>query len=249
MKKFFICLSSLSLLIAQNSAYCAQQEPSEPYNYVADVVSITKKDDPSTSDFLKLALRTKIIKRWELLYQTKPETLNDHHMDTSRIAHLLVLIKNKKYSDKNEKKLDANRAAVLAMYHDATEVISGDMPTPIKYKTPGMKPLYNTVEDGITKDFLALLPEEFKEDFDSILNRKEEEQEQELWKIVKYADTMSAFIKCLEEKNASNNDFDTAYDRLEKAILAIDAPEVKYFIKTFLPPLGYKLPEQLSAKA
>ena len=246
MKKFFICLSSLSLLVTQNSAYCAGQETLEPYNYVADVVSITKKDDPSTSDFLKLALRTKIIKRWELLYQTKPETLNDHHMDTSRIAHLLVLIKNKKYSDKNEK-LDANRAAVLAMYHDVTEVISGDMPTPIKYKTPGMKPLYNKVEDGITEDFLALLPEEFKENFDSILNRKEEEQE--LWKIVKYADTMSAFIKCIEEKNSNNNDFDTAYNRLEEAVLAIDAPEVKYFIKTFLPPFGYKPPKRLCVQA
>ena len=228
MKKFFSYLSCLSLFIYPNCAYCAEK----PYNYTSNVSTI-KEDETDKGAFLNVAFRTKYVKRWSLFNNTKNESLNDHLMDTGRIAHMLVLIKNKKYGGK----LDANRAAVLAMYHDVTEVISGDMPTPIKYKTAGMKPLYSKMEDKITEDLLSLLPEEFKEDFCTILNRKENEKE--LWQIVKYADTISAFIKCLEEKNSNNNDFDKAYDRLEKELLETDAPEVQYFIKTFLPSFGY----------
>lgn len=234
MKKFFSYLSCLSLFIYPNYAYCAEK----PYNYTSNVSTI-KEDDTDKGAFLNVAFRTKYVKRWSLFNNTKNESLNDHLMDTGRIAHMLVLIKNKKYGGK----LDANRAAVLAMYHDVTEVISGDMPTPVKYKTPGMKQLYSKMEDKITKDLLSLLPEEFEEDFYTILNRKENEKE--LWQIVKYADTISAFIKCLEEKNLSNNDFNKAYDHLEKELLEINAPEVQYFIKTFLPSFGYKLPENL----
>lgn len=234
MKKFFAYLSTLTLLAYPNCAYCTEK----PYNYTSDF-SIIKDNDTNEGAFLTIAFRTKHMARWCRFNNTKKESLNDHLMDTSRIAHMLVLIKNKKYGGK----LDANRAAVLAMYHDVTEVISGDMPTPIKHKTPGMKPLYSEMEDKINKDLLSLLPKEFEENFSSILNR--EENEKELWQIVKYADQISAFIKCLEEKDSGNKDFDKAYIELEKIILEIEAPEVQYFIKTFLPSFGYELPKEL----
>lgn len=235
MKKFLAYLFSCSTLLCPSVAHCAEK----PYNYTSDISNI-KENDTNKGAFLSIAFRTKHINRWCLFKQTKKESLNDHLMDTGRIAHMLVLIKNKKYGGN----LDANRAAVLAMYHDVTEVISGDMPTPIKYKTNGMKPLYSKMEDKITEDLISLLPEEFEKDFSSILNR--EENEKELWQIVKYADDISAFIKCLEEKNENNSDFNRVYSRIEKSLLAIDAPEVQYFIKTFLPAFGYKPNEQLS---
>lgn len=234
MKKFFSYLSCLSLLAYPNCAYCAEKT----YNYTSNI-PIIKEGNADKGAFLNVAFRTKHIQRWSLFNNTKNESLNDHLMDTSRIAHMLALIKNKKYGGK----LDENRVAVLAAYHDVTEVISGDMPTPIKHITPGMKPLYSKMEDKINKDLLSLLPKEFEKDFSSILNR--EENEKELWQIVKYADQISAFIKCLEEKNLGNKDFDNAYSGLEKTILEIEAPEVKYFIETFLPSFGYKLPEKL----
>ncbi len=151
---------------------------------------------------------------------------------------MLVLIKNKLY-DGN---LNAERAAVLAMYHDVPEIATDDMPTPVKYSDPKIKLIYNKIEDQVIEELILNLPEEFKEDFCSILKRKESDEE--LWKIVKYADRISALVKCLVEKNLGNKDFDKAYKCIEKNVLEIEAPEVQYFIKTFLPAFGFIYPER-----
>ena len=196
-----------------------------------NTVTVTGEDAGENS-FFGVAFRTKYIDRWAISIKSENESLNDHLMDTARIAHMLALIKNKKFGGN----INVDRIAVLAMYHDLTEVITGDMPTPIKYGHPQMKCIYNEIDAEATDELLSKLPEEFKEDFDSILNRKEEEKE--LWKIVKSADNLSAFIKCLVEKSRGNKDFDKVFDRVKGVLLADEDPAVGYFMKTFLPAFG-----------
>lgn len=201
-------------------------------NLCSTLSSVTGENSEENS-FFGLIFRTKYIDRWGILVNREKESLNDHLLDTSRIAHMLVLIKNKKYGSN----LDAERAAVLAMYHDTAEIATDDLPTPVKYSNSQIKPIYDKLEDQVVEELVSKLPDEFKDEFYSILKRQE--YEQELWKIVKYADTISALIKCLREKSLGNRDFDKAYDRLEKNVLEIEAPEVQYFLKTFLPVFGF----------
>lgn len=203
-----------------------------------DMVTVTGNYAGENS-FFGVAFRTKYIDRWAISIKNEKESLNDHLLDTARIAHTLAIIKNKKFGGN----VDVGRIAVLAMYHDLTEVITGDMPTPIKYGHPQMKPIYNEVDAKANEELLSKLPEEFREDFEPLLDRKEEEKD--LWKIVKTADTMSALIKCLIEKSRGSKDFDKILKYLESILLANKDPEVQYFMKTFLPAFGYTYPEKL----
>lgn len=196
-------------------------------------------EDAGENSFFGVAFRTKYIDRWAISIKNERESLNDHLVDTARIAHMLAVIKNKKFGGN----IDVGRVAVLAMYHDLTEVITGDMPTPIKYGHPQMKPIYNEVDAKANDELLSKLPEEFREDFEPLLDRKEEEKD--LWKIVKTADTMSALIKCLIEKSRGSKDFNKIFDYIESVLLANKEPEVQYFMKTFLPAFGYTYPEKL----
>ena len=204
-----------------------------------DMVTVTG-NYAGINSFFGVAFRTKYIDRWAISIKKENESLNDHLLDTARIAHMLALIKNKKFGGN----MDVGRIAVLAMYHDLTEVITGDMPTPIKYGHPQMKPIYNEVDAKANEELLSKLPEKFRKDFDSLLDRKEEEKD--LWKLVKTADTMSAFVKCLIERSRGSKDFDKIFDYIESVLLANKDPEVQYFMKTFLPAFGYTYPEKLS---
>ena len=182
---------------------------------------------------------------------------------------MLVLIKNKKFDGD----LNPDRAVTLAIYHDVPEIITDDLPTPVKYANPEIRAIYNQVETQATGELISLLPEEFKEDFSKILNYQptqitqnnnnnsnqkpanqniqqttqqntpEENQDTELRKIVKHADTISAYIKCLREKSLGNPDFNKAHDKLKNKLLQIETPEVKYFIETFLPAFEIEIPE------
>lgn len=139
------------------------------------------------------------------------------------------------------RKFGPRKSRILAMWHDLPEIITDDMPTPIKYGHPQMKPVYNETEEEAISELLEKMPEEFREDFESILHQKK--CEEELWKIVKYADTISTLIKCLREKSLGNKDFDSAFLSLEQSLLESKDPEVEYFMKTFLPSYGYTYPE------
>lgn len=231
--KILACFVSAGLIFNIGNVAFAE----DSYGLTTDVFTVTGNPAKENS-FLGVALRTKYLDRWGTLISREKESLNDHLLDTARIAHLLVLIKNKKYGGN----LNADRSATLAMYHDLTEIVTDDMPTPVKYKVPQMKPLYNKLDDQVTKELLSLLPEDFREDFYSILNR--EPDEQELWKLVKAADTMSALIKCLREKSLGNHNFDNAYKSLEEKLLKTEAPEVQDFMKIFLPAFGYKYSQE-----
>lgn len=144
------------------------------------------------------------------------------------IAHVLALISNKKYGNN----LNAERAALIGMYHDCTEIITGDMPTPIKYYNKDTVEAYKHVEKQAAKDLLAMLPDYLQDEYASILFPKEEEAY--LWKLVKAADRLSAYVKCIEEEKAGNREFASAKSAVYAKLTEMDVPEVRDFIRDFI---------------
>ena len=182
-----------------------------------------------SSSFFAMVNRMKLIDRWALMRNTSKENIAEHSHSVAVIAHALALIGNKKFG----KNYDASRAALLALYHDTTEVITGDMPTPVKYYNDEIKNVYKDIEHIAGERLLNMLPEEFKDDYRSFF--KSEESDKALWALVKAADKISALIKCIEEHRMGNLEFETALSAQENKINAIDLPEVKYFSEHFLP--------------
>ena len=194
------------------------------------------------NSFFSLTSRLRYTDRWILFQNSeKKEDLADHSLEVGVIAHALALIKNKKFNGK----INAERAALLGMYHDMLEIVTGDLPTPIKYYDLDLKFLYEKIEDKAADEVISLLTEELKEDYSKILKHSDEEEE--IWDIVKSADVISAIIKCLREKKVGNNDFDKVYAEYYERILsiAVNAPEVDYFIKTFMPSFGFEYPDNV----
>ncbi len=197
------------------------------------------------NSFFSLTSRLRYTDRWVLFQNAeKKEDLADHSLEVGVLAHALALIKNKKFGGN----VDAERAALLGMYHDMPEIITGDLPSPVKYYDDGLKFLYAQIEDKSADEMISLLPEEFKEEYSKILKHSDEDEE--IWSIVKSADTLSAVIKCLREKKVGNNDFDKVYADYSEKILSIaeNAPEVDYFIKIFMPSFGFTYPEKQAIK-
>ena len=158
------------------------------------------------SNFFATVARMKYIERWALMRNTRPETLSEHTLEVSMIAHALCVIGNVRYG----KQLDANHAAMVGMYHDASEIITGDMPTPIKYYNPSIKEAFKSIEDEANNKLLAQLPEDIKAEYQSIFFKDETHAYE--WKLVKAADKLSAMIKCLEEEKTGNREFVKAKD-------------------------------------
>lgn len=178
------------------------------------------------SNFFALMARMKYIRRWGLMRSVREENIQEHSLQTAMIAHMLALIGNKFYG----KNYNADSVAVKAMYHEASEIITGDLPTPIKYYNSEIKTAYKQIESVATQQICRMLPEEFKEDFMPILDIKDTEEK----KLVKYADKICAYLKCVEEVNAGNNEFVDAQRSIKKDIDRMDSPEVKYFMKNFV---------------
>ncbi|HIZ11098.1 MAG TPA: 5'-deoxynucleotidase [Candidatus Eubacterium faecavium] len=189
------------------------------------------------SNFFAMVSRMRLINRWALMQNTAEENIAEHSHNVAVIAHSLCIIGNKKF----EKKYNAERCALLALYHDATEVITGDMPTPVKYGSEDMKSVYKDVEKIAGNRLLDMLPEEFKEEYSPLFNRKSEDEE--LWKIVKAADKIDALIKCINETRMGNREFEKALEAQKKLIDEIDMPEVEYFRNEFLPAYYLTLDE------
>jgi 5'-deoxynucleotidase len=179
-------------------------------------------------NFFAMVNRMKMIDRWALMQNTTKENIAEHSHSVAVIAHALALIGNKKFG----KNYDENRAALLALYHDTTEVITGDMPTPVKYYNDEIKNVYKDIEDIAGKRLLKMLPDEFKDDYEPFFTHKE--QDLDLWKLVKAADKISALIKCIEESRMGNKEFEIALKSQEQKINNIGLPEVKYFCEHFL---------------
>lgn len=189
------------------------------------------------SNFFAMVNRMKLIDRWALMRNTTKENIAEHSHSVAVIAHILALIGNKKFG----KSYNVERAALLALYHDTTEVITGDMPTPVKYYNNDIKNVYKDIEHAAGERLLAMLPEEFKEDYSPMFEKQEADKE--LWVLVKAADKISALIKCIEEHRMGNQEFEKALEAQQNKIDAIKLDEVKYFRQNFLPAYYLTLDE------
>jgi|SRR6185312_8109392 len=188
--------------------------------------------------FFSYISRMKLIDRWSLMRCTERENVQEHSLQVAIIAHALTLIKNKYF----EGTLPAEKVALYAIYHDATEVLTGDLPTPIKYQSTDIRNAYQEIERNAVEQLLKLLPDDLKPDYRNLLMIPEDEVQ--IRKIIKAADTISAYIKCLEEAAAGNNEFSRAKKSIEEKVKALcSAPEVDYFVKHFIPSFSLTLDE------
>lgn len=185
--------------------------------------------------FFAVMSRMKNIYRWGLMRNTRRENLSEHSLEVAQIAHALAII--------NRKRLCGNAepfyVASVAMYHDTSEIITGDMPTPIKYYNSEIKSAYKQIEAAAEKELLSMLPEDFKEDFSLIYNPDELTA-----RLVKAADKISALIKCTEELNMGNREFLVAEKTIRKAIEDMGMREADIFLEEFMPSFSLSLDEQ-----
>ena len=179
-------------------------------------------------NFFAMVNRMKYIDRWALMPNTQKENIAEHSHSVAVIAHALALIGKREFG----KDYDENRVAVLALFHDTTEVITGDMPTPVKYYNDEIKSVYKKIESVAGQRLLSMLPDEYKADYEPMFEHSEDDRE--LWLLVKAADKISALIKCIEENRMGNREFDIALKAQEQKIAEIDIPEVKFFSEHFL---------------
>jgi 5'-deoxynucleotidase len=188
------------------------------------------------SHFFAYLARMKFIQRWGLMRNVRPENIQEHSLQVAMIAHGLALIRNRRFGGD----IDPRHVALVALYHDIGEVITGDLATPIKYFNPDIKSAYDTIEVTARHKLLAMLPSELRPDYESLIFTDEDASE---WRIVKAADRICAYVKCLEELKAGNREFARAEKTIKKAIDAIDLPEVQYFMKHFVPSFVLTLDE------
>ncbi len=189
--------------------------------------------------FFAVLSRMKNINRWGLMRNTREENLCEHSFETAVIAHALAVLRNKRFGGH----ADEQRAALLALFHDATEIITGDMPTPVKYYSSEIRSAYSGVEKVAREKLLSLLPEDLRPTYRPLLGEPLE-SDKELMPLVKAADKISAIIKCVEEKRMGNNEFVTAEASLRKTVQGMHLPEADYFMEEFLPSYSLTLDEQ-----
>ncbi len=189
--------------------------------------------------FFAIISRMKYINRWGLMRNTITENISEHSLETAFIAHLLALYRNVRFGGN----VNPERAALLAMYHDVTEIITGDLPTPVKYYNKEIKAEYDRVEEIAKDKMISYLPDDLQEYYRPLLGKTEEEKE--LWQLVKAADKLSALIKCLEERQMGNTDFSAAEKSTLESVHAMNLPEAEEFIKEFLPSYGLTLDAQI----
>lgn len=189
------------------------------------------------SHFFAHLARLKLINRWPLMRNVRTENVSEHSLQVAFVAHALALIKNKKFAGA----LNAERVALLAMYHDSSEVLTGDLPTPIKYYNPQIAQEYKKIEQIARQRLLSMLPLELQEDFSPLLDETHYSAEER--DIVKQADALCAYLKCLEELSAGNSEFRLAKRRLEKTLATRNSPEMDYFMEVFIPSFSLSLDE------
>ena len=193
------------------------------------------------SHFFATISRMKYIERWALMRSSRPENLSEHSLEVAMIAHALCVIGNVRYN----RTLDADKAALIGLYHDASEIITGDMPTPVKYFNADIRSAYKEGEHVANDRLLSQLPEDLRPVYEGIFHKQKTEEEFLLRRMVKAADKLSALIKCIEEERSGNQEFRTAKESTERALaeMAEELPEVMDFLRDFLPSYGKTLDE------
>ncbi len=188
--------------------------------------------------FFAIVSRMKYIERWALMRSSRPENLSEHSLEVAMIAHALCTIGNVRFG----KELSADRAAVIGLYHDASEIITGDMPTPVKYFNDSIRGAYKQVEAAAEQQLLSQLPDDLRTVYETLFYNDDI-----LHAYVKAADKISALIKCIEEESAGNTEFRTARISTEESVaqMAETMPEIRVFLEEFLPSYGKTLDELL----
>ncbi|WP_410014204.1 5'-deoxynucleotidase [Sodalis sp. C49] len=189
------------------------------------------------SHFFAHLSRLKLINRWPLMRNVRTENVSEHSLQVAFVAHALAVINNRKFGGA----LNPERIALLAMYHDTSEVLTGDMPTPIKYFNAQMAHEYKNIEKIAQQKLIDMLPAELRDDYRALLDDDYYQPEEKA--VVKQADTLCAYLKCLEEISAGNNEFTMAMARLEKTLEQRRSPEMEYFIRVFVPSFSLSLDE------
>lgn len=195
------------------------------------------------SSFFALISRMKFIDRWALMRSSRPENLSEHSLEVACIAHALATIANVRYG----RSLDAGRAALVALYHDASEIITGDMPTPVKYRGRRIRDAYREVEREAEQTLLSQLPDDLRPAYEALFAQDGTDDDAYLWRLVKAADKLSALIKCIDEAHAGNAEFRSAEATTRASVdaMAGELPEVGDFLAEFLPSYGRTLDELL----
>ncbi len=186
-----------------------------------------------SSNFFALISRMKYINRWVLMRNVHEENLSEHSLEVAVVAHALAVLHNSRFGGE----VNAERAALLGLFHDAPETLTGDMPTPVKYHNEQVRSAYKTVEDAACDAILDMLPGDLADIYKPFFFP--EASDAELWKFVKAADKICALTKCIEEKKAGNTEFTNAADSTMESIKKMQLPEADCFIKEFLP--GFEL--------
>ena len=186
--------------------------------------------------FFAYISRMKFIQRWGLMRNTMPENDMEHALQTGLIAHAMAVMGNRRYG----RNYQPEYVLALAVYHDSCEVITGDLPTPIKHHNPAIKQEYNKLEDVAAQRLLGMLPPDLRDYYDPLIAHDESTPE---WRLVKAADRICAYIKCLEEKKAGNLEFEKARRTVKKSIDQIDLPEVQDFMCECVPGFSLTLDE------
>ncbi len=188
-------------------------------------------------NFFAYMARMKFIRRWGLMKSVTTENIAEHSAQVAQLAHALALIRNKKFGGS----LDPDRIATMALYHETSEVMTGDLPTPIKYYNEDIRRSYKDIEHIANERLIAMLPEEFREDYRAIIEVDTASDEH---KIIKAADKLSAYIKCVEELNAGNREFAMAKESLRAEVEKYRSlPEVDWFCNTYLDSFSLTLDE------
>ena len=188
------------------------------------------------SKFFAFLNRMKYIKRWSLMRSIREENIMEHSQQVAVIAHALAIINNKVYNGN----ADVGKVVLLAQYHEAGEVITGDLPTPIKYFNPEIKNAYKDLEKNACQKLINMLPEEFKQEYQPLILPDTETYE---YKLVKGADRLSAYLKCVEEVKAGNSEFKKAKSTIGSELKKCKVPEVEYYLKEFAPAYELTLDE------
>lgn len=197
----------------------------------------------SQYSFYAMLDRMQYINRWGLMRNNRTENIKEHSMDVAIVAHALAVIRNTICLNARQK-VDPQFVMGVAMLHDATEIITGDLPTPIKYRNPEITRAYKNVEGQATDTLLSLLPEELRGEYRELFcPDRSDPIKDEAYHLVKAADRICAYIKCVTEENSGNREFSSAKMSILASIDTLDYPEVTYFMEHFIPAYGMTLDE------